>query len=155
MVLIKFHWSSNDMIKSTVLITSWKRKTTRPQGARYSSTTIAFTRVNQKPNVTSPQSHPRDMGLYCGMTNDQLFDEGLFYVFEQCRRTQTIPNICPLQDYFGIARLIQKNDERTLTLVHIVLKSFKCRYNHKCQVLGSAYIDRVQRSPCVQHTTLL
>jgi len=61
-----------------VLITSWKHNPRRHQGARYSNTLIAFTRGIQKPKVMSPKSHPRDMGIDYEMTNDQLFNEGIF-----------------------------------------------------------------------------
>jgi len=39
------------------------------QSYRYSSTTIAFTRVSQKPKVMSPQPFPWDVGIKCRNDN--------------------------------------------------------------------------------------
>jgi len=39
------------------------------QSYRRSSTTIAFTRVSQKPKVMSPQPFPRDVGIKCRNDN--------------------------------------------------------------------------------------
>jgi len=39
------------------------------QSYRYSSTTIAFTRVSKKPKVMSLQPFPRDMGIKCRNDN--------------------------------------------------------------------------------------
>ena len=48
--------------------------------SRYSSTTIAFTRVTQKPKVMSPQPFLRDVGINCGMTIDQTSWRGNLWI---------------------------------------------------------------------------
>jgi len=56
----------------------WERKLRHYQGIRHSNATLAITRGIKEPNVMSPQSHPRDMGIDYWMKNDQLSDKRIF-----------------------------------------------------------------------------
>jgi hypothetical protein len=62
-VQIKHNWFPNVTIKPTVLMKPWECKPRHPQGTRYLSTIIAFTCGVKEPNVMSPQSRPREVGI--------------------------------------------------------------------------------------------